>query len=275
MQPGTRAETGTVRPWLPMSAVSSAVTGIWRGARGIERAAYRVGAVLIASGVVHLGVLVFSGGAWDGPLSFRKATTFGVSFGLTLLTITWVSGFVAMRPRTRKVLLGLFTAACVLEVGLVTAQVWRGRPSHFDLETAVDGVIARTLAMGGAAIVLVVVSLTVLAFRPNPATPPSMRLAVRAGLLGLDAALGFGVAMIARGMLLVFAGNQQAAYADGGSLKPEHAATMHAVLVLPALAWLLTFTPLTERQRVRVVWVGIAGYVVLAAATAFGLTALY
>lgn len=269
------AGMSAARAGFSVSSVGVALRSIWRDARGVERVAYRIGAVLLASGLVHLGVLVLSGGTWDGPLSFRKATTFGLSFGLTLITITWVAGFVAMRPRTRAGLLGLFSAACVLEVGLVTAQVWRGRPSHFDLETGVDGVIARTLAMGGAALVVVIVTLTVLAFRPNRDTAPSTRLAVRAGLLALDLALAFGVAMIARGMLLVFAGQQLAAYAEGGSLKPEHASTMHAVLVLPALAWLLTFTPLTERQRVRVVWLGIAGYAVAAVVTTLGLTALY
>jgi len=45
------------------------------------------------------------GGPWDGPVSWRKPTTFGVAFGLTLATITWVTTFVPMRERTRRIAL--------------------------------------------------------------------------------------------------------------------------------------------------------------------------
>ena len=36
-----------------------------------------------------------------GPLSLRKPTTFGLSFGLTLITIAWVLSFLELRDRTR------------------------------------------------------------------------------------------------------------------------------------------------------------------------------
>ncbi len=64
-----------------------------------DLACYAVSAVLALSGLVHLGVLIVSGGDWTGPLSWRKPATFGLSFGLTLATITWVSGFVPLSPR--------------------------------------------------------------------------------------------------------------------------------------------------------------------------------
>jgi hypothetical protein len=95
--------------------------GWWGGmtARAVERACYVVGAVLMASGLVHLGVLVVTGGSWQGPLSWRKPTTFGVSFGLTLITIAWVASYIRLGRRTRNWLLGLFAGACVLEVSLI------------------------------------------------------------------------------------------------------------------------------------------------------------
>lgn len=60
----------------------------------------------------------------------------------------------------------------------------------------------------------------------------------------------------------------QVAYATGGSLKPTHAVTMHAILVLPALARLLSFANWTERRRLAVVLATAAGSVVLAAVVA-------
>jgi hypothetical protein len=63
-----------------------------------------------------------------------------------------------------------------------------------------------------------------------------MGVAIRTGFVVLLGSMVTGALMIAKGMSLVFTGDPQAAYLTGGSLKPTHAVTMHAVLVLPALA---------------------------------------
>jgi hypothetical protein len=239
---------------------------LWAGARRVERAGYVVGVVLMVSGVFHLGVFAVDGGPWEGPVSWRKAVTFGLSFGLTLVTIVWVSSYVRLGRRSRNVLLGVFTLACVLETTLVTTQAWRHVPSHFDLETPFDGAVARTLAVGGALIVVVVAALTAAAFRTSPDVAPSMRLAVRAGFVFLDVALLIGAIMIARGMVEVIGGHQQRAYAVGGFLKPAHAATMHEILVLPLLARLLAATGRSEYRRVCIVTATTALCAVTAAA---------
>ncbi len=71
----------------------------------VERAAYGAGGLLILSGVIHLAVLLMSGGAWDGPLSLRKPATFGLSFGLTLINVTVIASLVPLRDRSRRRLL--------------------------------------------------------------------------------------------------------------------------------------------------------------------------
>jgi hypothetical protein len=55
-----------------------------------------------------------------------------------------------------------------------------------------------------------------------------------------------------------------AAFAFSAGIKPGHAATMHGVLVLPVLAWLLSFTDRTEPFRLAVVRLAAAGYGLLA-----------
>jgi hypothetical protein len=110
-------------------------------------------------------------------------------------------------------------------------------------------------------LVAIVAILTYIAFRPTPTTPPPMRLAVRTGFVVLMAAMVTGGLMIAKGMRLVFSGNLEAAYQTGGSLKPTHAVTMHAILVLPLLAWLLSRTAWSERGQTRVVGWAAAAYV--------------
>jgi hypothetical protein len=72
-------------------------------------------------------VFLVDGGPWEGPVSWRKPTTFGISFGLTLITIAWVSSYLVMRPRTRAWLLGVFAADCV-QIVKGTVLVRQGHP---------------------------------------------------------------------------------------------------------------------------------------------------
>ena len=246
------------------------MTSFWSQAQRTERAACVVGALLLASGLIHLTILTIGNGSWQGPLSLRKPTTFGLSFGLTLITITWVASFVRLSDRARGVLLGAFTVASALEAALVTLQAWRGVPSHFNIETTFDASVARTLAAGGFVLVAVIVVLTLATFRTEPRVPISMRVAIRFGFVALVGSVVVGALMIAKGMRLVFAGDPQAAYITGGALKPTHAVTMHAILVLPALAWLLSFVNWTEQRRLVVVLLAAAAYVVLAGVVAVG-----
>lgn len=248
---------------FPTPSITSALITCWTRGQRADRAAYVIGALLVASGLVHLAILVTSGASWIGPLSLRKPATFGLSFGLTLITITWVASFVPLRSLARSVLLRMFTAACALETALVSLQTWRGVPSHFNVETPFDATVARLLAAGGFVLVVVIVVLTLAAFRASPRVPISLRVAIRIGFVALLGAVAAGGFMIATGMMLVATGDPQAAYATAGALKPTHAVTMHGILVLPALAWLLSFTDLTERRRLGVVLLAGAGYVVV------------
>jgi hypothetical protein len=226
----------------------------------VERAAYLVGALLILSGLTHLVILLMSGGSWEGPLSLRKPTTFGLSFGLTLINVTFITSFLSIKDRTRTLLLGIFATACVLETFLVSLQAWRGVPSHFNVETPFDAAVAQTLAAGGFTLVAVIVTLTIIALRDKTSLLPGLRLATRAGWVALVGAQVAGGVMIGTGMRLVFGGDPQRAYATGGWLKPVHAVLMHGILVLPLASWLISRTDWDERTRSRAIWSVIALY---------------
>jgi hypothetical protein len=234
----------------------------------LERVAYAVGAALLLSGLVHLAILIATGASWEGPLSLRKPMTFGLSFGLTLITIVWVSSFVKLGRRLRTALIAAFTLACAWETALVTLQAWRGVPSHFNVSTPFDARIAGGLAFGGAVLVIVIIALTLASFRKKPDVPVSMRVAVRTGFVALLTAQIVGALMIAKGMTLVFAGHPQTAYLTAGTLKPVHAAAMHGIQFLPVLAWLLSYLDWTERQRLTAVLIAATTYLALAAAIA-------
>ena len=253
-----------------LDRLGEALRVFWRDRTRAERVGYLVGALLLVSGLVHAAILVITGGSWQGPLSFRKPATFGLSFGLTLLTIVWVAPFLALTARARSLLLTAFTAASVLETFLVSLQTWRGVPSHFNVATPFDAAVTRGLAGGGILLVAMVVWMTIASMRRNDRVPPSLRSAVRTGFVALAAAMAVGGVMIARGMTLVAGGDPQTAYATGGLLKPMHAVTMHGVLVLPALAWLLSFTDWSEARRVWLIAAAASAYVMLVALVAAG-----
>jgi hypothetical protein len=248
-----------------IARITGSLRSAWTDGSRVERIAFAVGGLLFLSGLVHLVVLTVSGGPWTGPVSLRKPTTFGLSFGLTLASVAWVAHFIPLTGRGGNVLLGVFTATCVVETSLVSMQAWRGVPSHFNFETGFDTVVSTTLAAGGFAIVITVIGMTLAAFRSTRVDSPAMRLALRFGFATLLVALGVGAAMIATGSTAARGPDPSIAYTTAGFLKPAHAVTMHAILVIPALAWLLTFTRWSENRQVNVVRLAIGGYTLLSA----------
>jgi hypothetical protein len=238
------------------------------GARGIERVAYVVAALLVASGLVHLGVLAVTGWPWLGPVSLRKALTFGLSFGLTLAAVTRVTSSLVLRPATRTVLLATFTAVSVLETALVTMQAWRGVPSHLNFATGFDTAVSMTLAAGGGLIIVTVLGFAAGAVGGARDLPPSMRLAVRSGFALLVVGLAVGGVMIGSGVTDARTGDAQLAYSAISTLKPVHGVALHAIVVLPALGWALGRTSWSERRRVRAVAATAAVYATFVAVVA-------
>ncbi|MDQ1642316.1 MAG: hypothetical protein QOJ90_1667 [Actinomycetota bacterium] len=232
----------------------------------LVRACLAVSAILMLSGVIHLAIALGDDRPWSGPLSWRKPATFGLSFGLTLATITWVSSYLVMSARTRAALLAVFAGDCIVEVAGITVQAWRHVPSHLNTSTPVNAAIAYTLAAGGGVLVVVLSTLAVIAFRGRVNAAPDMRLALRAGFVLLLCGLASGVAMIARGTVVMRSGDTARAYDVAGFLKDFHGVTLHGILVLPALAWWLARRDVPPRPRRLAVVAAVAGYAVAAGA---------
>jgi hypothetical protein len=244
--------------------MSASLLGYWRQARPPQRFAAVVGAALMVVGLAHLAAWLVVGGAWAGPISFRKPTTFGVSFGLTTITLAWVTGQLRISDRTGWLLLGPLAAADTYEVVWVSVQRWRGVASHFNFDTGLDNWLFLAGGVAIAVTVAVIVALAVLAFTAMQA-PPSMALAIRAGLCILLVAQGVGGWMIQHGVGPASDGATTGltTFGPAGVMKVPHAVAIHAIQVLPALAWLLSFTRLPERRRLALVRVGGGGYLAL------------
>lgn len=236
--------------------------------RPAERFCQATGALLVLSGLAHVVVFAVDGGPWYGPVSWRKPITFGLSFGLTLIAVTWVTSYLHVGPRLRSALLAVFAVDSVVEVGGITLQAWRRVPSHLDMETPFDTAVSMTLAVGGGVLVALLSVFAVAAFRHRPDGPVGMPLAVRSGFAILMIALLSGAAMIARGVVLTRTGHQEAAYHSTAPLKPLHGVSLHAVLVLPVLAWLMSRTAWGDATKRQVMRVAVAAHAVAVLGTA-------
>lgn len=224
--------------------------GYWREAEGYQQFAYWVGIVLLASAFFHAGVLVVTNGSLQGDVSWRKPILFGEAFGLTTISVAWFMTFLTKRRVVGWLLLGLLAIAYSYEVFWVSLQQWRGVPSHFNTRTPFDGGL---FAIAGSMIFLsgaVLVVITVWSFFSLQA-PASLKFAIRAGLVLLLAAQAFGFVMIINN------GNTIGA---AGAMKIPHALALHAPQILPALAWLLSFTDWSEGRRTRTVILAIGAY---------------
>jgi hypothetical protein len=240
------------------------VRSFWTDARGYQRLAYLVGAGLLVIGLAHAGVWALAGGSASGPLSWRKPTTFGISFGLTTLTLGWVGSYLPVRRTIGWIAAGLLCAATSYEVAWVVLQHARGVPAHFNDTTALD---ERLFVLGAVmvAIAIGVIAAMTLAAVVRTSAPAPMALAIRAGLVGLLAAQVTGVWMLLHGLALLDAdadplSQSMSTVGAAGSMKFAHAVPMHAIQVLVALAWLLSLSGLPQRRQLQLLALAVVGY---------------
>jgi hypothetical protein len=242
--------------------------GYWRDAAGYQKFAYIVAALLIASGIFHFIVLLVSGDSLSGDVSFRKPTTFGLSFGLTLATAAWFLTFFAKNRILGWSTMGLLAVPIVYEVFAVTLQRWRGVASHFNNATPFDIAIFDYMGQAVGLIGVVIVGLAVWSFFPMRAAP-GLTWAIRLGMLLLIVAQLFGALIVVNGVTLIAEGSAGPfnIFGEAGVMKLPHFFAMHAVQVLPVLAWLLGFSRWPKRRVVVLVVVATAGYMALLGAT--------
>ena len=217
-----------------------------------------VGLLLIASGLVHVGVWGLLGGPWEGPVTWRKPILFGISTGLTSLSLGWVWAKLAIR-RWDGILAASTAWALLIEVALIDLQAWRGVASHFNRATPLDSFVYDAMGVLILLVTLVVVDLTIRLFRTAVDLAPDMLAAARAGLVLLVVSCGLGIWGSVHGDLQVARGLPPEVYGSAGVPKFPHGAVIHALQWLPMLAWGARRAGLSLRLRQRLVSAATAG----------------
>ena len=208
-----------------------------------------IGLLLVVSGLAHVVVWAVLGGPWEGPVTWRKPILFGISGGLTSLSLGWAWSKLPWR-RGDDWLAATVAWALLIEVLLIDLQAWRGVASHFNRATPFDSVLYDAMGLLILGVTLVAVDLAIRFFRQPTNLPPDMLLAARAGLVLLVISCGLGIWVSVHGDMRVAAGLEPERYGAAGVPKFPHGAVIHALQWLPLLAWAARRVGITEHGRV-------------------------
>ena len=213
-----------------------------------------------------MGVYLLRDGGWAGPLSWRKPIEFGISGGITALSLAAV---MSRLPRT-----GWLTWPCAIAISLfvpetvlIDLQTWRGVPSHFNFDTGFDVAVFSAMGTLIAFVSFAIIVMTIWSFI-SLSGPRSSALAIRAGLVFLTLGQLLGFAILGNGFAAedVF---RSSIVGAAGELKVPHAVALHGLQVLGILAVILERSRIPESRRWLLVVVAIAGY-----ADALGVTVI-
>lgn len=242
--------------------------------------------MLVLGGVFLVGVLLDPREIMGAP-RWMKPAKFAVSTGVYSLTFVWLLSHLEGRPALVRRAARITAWVFLVEVGLIALQAARGTTSHFNQTTTLNGWI--TLTTGVAILVLwgasVVVGVALLRQRfRDPAFGWSLRLGLWITVAG--AAVGIYMATPTAAQMEVLGTGARPAYigahsvggSDGGAgvpvagwstehgdLRVAHFAGLHALQVLPLLAWLVgrSRRARTAEQRTGLVVVAGASYAAL------------
>lgn len=242
--------------------------GYWTTAEGYQRFVYLVGALMFGSALFHSGVFLLDDIPWEGTVSWRKPIVFALSLGSTLFSLAWVLTFLPKRRRLNWGLMSILGVSMSVEYGLIVMQAWRGVPSHFNYTTPFDSAVFSMMGIMILIFGVICLIITGMVFFTVNA-PASMVWAIRMGLLILAMSQFLGYMIVQNGTAQAFSESGEyvrdvtetaSTIGAAGNMKVPHAVTLHALQVLPILAWLLLFSNWRERQRLQLVLVAGVGY---------------
>ncbi|MCI0441882.1 hypothetical protein L0152_01540 [bacterium] len=243
-----------------ISEALSVPAQLWKERQSSQTPMYVAGFILVCSGLFHVLVFLASGGSWEGPISWRKPILFGITGGLTTISVAWVMGYLSQR-KSLHIMGWIFAVSMFVEVSLITMQKWRGVASHFNVAAAFDRTLFSLMGTLIMIVAIIIVIVTVRSFKVLNARP-EMKLAIRAGLFFLNLTNVLGIVLIAYGnyIMRVSPGHAPNIFGQAGMMKVPHGLAIHAIQVLPVLAWLLNFSQREIEFKLRTMKTAIAGY---------------
>jgi hypothetical protein len=220
-----------------------------------------------------------------GAPAWMKPAKFAASIAVYTLTLAWVFTYLSEWTKTRRVVSWVTAVTLVLEIVMIDVQAWRGTTSHFNVGTLVDGVVFTVMGLAIVVQTLAAVAVAVALWRQRFADAV-IGWALRFGMtITIVGAMSGGlmtqptraqIDAARAGHRMTVAGAHTVGAPDGGpglpvtgwsrehgDLRVAHFLGLHALQILPLLAFVFAPRQWHEARRVRVVWALSASYVSL------------
>lgn len=248
--------------------------------------------VLTGSALLMLGALaVFLAGMLldprivTGAPAWLKPAKFAISTAIYMFTLAWIFTYLRDWPKVRRVVGRATAAIFIAEVAVIALQAWRGTTSHFNVSTPLDG--ALFAFMGGAIVAQTLMSVSVaVALWRQSFHDRALGWALRLGMVITIAGASMGgvmtrpteaqLAHVAATGQMPIVGAHTVGAPDGGpglpgtgwsvehgDVRVPHFLGLHALQLLPVLAWLLWRRRINDVLRARLVIVGGGSYATL------------
>jgi len=260
------------------SSTGSIAAGI-RTAASSRRPGATVLIVCAALGLMGLlvaaGGLILDGRSITGAPAWLKPAKFSVSIAVYGITLAWLLSMVDGHRVAVRVISGV-TAVCVTgELLLIDLQAARGTTSHFNSATAFDSAVFSAMGTMIGLVFLGCLATAVLLLRQR-LVDPVLGAGIRAGLLVCLVGMAEAGLMIANRSFSPGGGHTVGAPDGGpglplvgwstqyGDLRPAHFVGLHALQVLPVIAWLVRRQASRLPERAQVGLVRVAGAAMLA-----------
>jgi hypothetical protein len=219
-----------------------------------------VGILMMPVFVLSLAGLFIDPRIITGMPAWLKPAKFAISIAIYTLTLAWVFRYLPEWPRVRFATGWITSVVMVLEMGIIGIQAARGTTSHFNVGTRLDAVLFASMGVAILVAWLALIAIAVALFRQK-CTDPVMGWALRMGVLitVLGAATG-GLMTVPTSTQLAEAratdhmpvsGSHTVGAPDGGpgipgtgwstehgDLRVPHFFGLHAMQILPLIAWL-------------------------------------
>lgn len=260
-------------------------TPLWRRIFGTER--FLTWSVIVSAFLFSATILlsIFDSRLVIGAPVWIKPMKFAISIILYTGTLAWMLSFVEGLPRLVRWIGGLTALGFVVELVAIFFQAARGVGSHFNMSTALDGIIFSLMGIFVIVIWVMNIITAVILVRQKMDNRPfawSLRLALLVTAVG--AGIGFfmtqptpdQIAAVQAGETISVAGAHSVGVEDGGpglpfvgwsteggDLRIAHFVGLHALQIIPLLGIFINRRfgkRLSDGRRTALVAIGGVGY---------------
>jgi hypothetical protein len=249
-------------------------------------------APLTATGVLMLVALALSMGGLlldprtiTGAPAWLKPSKFAASIAVYAFTLAWVFTFLPAWPRMRRIVGWLSAVVLLTELAIIDLQAWRGVTSHFNVATPLDAALFGIMGVAIFTQTASTIAVAVALWR-QPFVDAALGWALRLGMAFTIAGAFMGGLMPGPTAAqleeagttgrITAAGAHTVGAPDGGpglpgtgwsvehgDLRVPHFAGLHALQVLPLVAFVAGRLRRPARAQVRLVLVASASYAAL------------